>query len=72
MPVILAAGYEHLSVSLRRDPWMRRSITPFPAPLRWASQISQGILVEKGKVRHHILIHQQDNCVLHSSFQNPH
>lgn len=49
MPVILAAHYEHLSVSLQRDPDVSIITTPFPS-LCWASQISQEVVAEEGKL----------------------
>ncbi|KAM5294768.1 kin of IRRE-like protein 1 isoform 6-T6 [Glossophaga mutica] len=46
MPVILAAPYGHLSVSLQRDPDVSIITTLFPSLLCWASQISQEDMVE--------------------------
>lgn len=71
--VILAAHCGHLSLCVQRDPGISPSaaLSSSSSVLRQPVGQRSGGRDGEGKVRNHVLSHQQDSRALHSSFQKP-
>lgn len=66
VPAVPAAHYGHLSGEVPDF-----SSSPIVSPLCRASRLDEGSPSRKGRWGSHVLTHQQEGCVLQSSFQNP-